>query len=99
VQSITEFVDQVAEEKFNPIIKSQPIPETQGALKIVVAKNYNEIVEDESKDVFLLHYAPWDMFSKKYLKLFEQLAEQVTHPDLVIAKYDGTANSHSSVKN
>lgn len=46
----------------------------------------------------MLFYAPWDMFSKKYLKLFEELAESMMgYPDLVIAKFDGTANEYDGL--
>lgn len=48
---------------------------------------------DPTKDVYVLFYAPWDMFSKKYLKLFKELAESMSGVhNLVIAKFDGTAN-------
>ena len=73
---ITKFVDDIIEGKFEPVLKSQPIPENNDeALKVLVGKNFNQIVQDTTKDVFILFYAPWDMFSKKYLKLFKELAD------------------------
>lgn len=100
VEDVTKFITMIAEESYDPIQKSQPIPEENDEpLKVIVGKNYKDVVEDESKHVFVLNYAPWDMFSKKYLKLFKELAEQVQHPDLIIGKYDGTQNQIAQMDN
>ena len=43
-----------------PSVKSEPIPEKQeGPVKVVVAKNYKEIVLENENDVLLEFYAPW----------------------------------------
>ncbi|XP_032491351.1 protein disulfide-isomerase A3-like [Phocoena sinus] len=40
-------------------LKSEPIPEsTDGPVKVVVAKNFDELVNDENKDVLIEFYAP-----------------------------------------
>ena len=98
-QVITQFVDEVISDKFDPVIKSQSLPESNDEpLKIVVGHSYKEIVLDDQKDVFVLFYAPWDMFSKKYLKLMKELAEDMkSYTDLVIAKFDGTANEYDGL--
>lgn len=59
-KDIGSFVDDFVEGKVEPSIKSEPLPESQdGPVTIVVAKNYDEIVLDDSKDVLIEFYAPW----------------------------------------
>ena len=59
-EDIGRFVDDFVEGKVEPSIKSEPVPEKQdGPVTIVVAKNYDEIVLDDSKDVLIEFYAPW----------------------------------------
>uniref|UniRef100_A0A8K9VFP6 Protein disulfide-isomerase n=1 Tax=Oncorhynchus mykiss TaxID=8022 RepID=A0A8K9VFP6_ONCMY len=62
-------------------------------LQVVVADNFEELVNNPSKDVLLEFYAPWCGHCKslepKYTELGEQLSAN-TH--IVIAKMDATAN-------
>ncbi|XP_062245483.1 protein disulfide-isomerase A3 [Platichthys flesus] len=75
-------------------LKSEPIPENNdGPVKVLVAENFDEIVNDDSKDVLIEFYAPWCGHCKtlepKYIELGEKLADD---PNVVIAKMDATAN-------
>jgi protein disulfide-isomerase A1 len=46
--------------KLEPSLKSQPIPETQDeSVFTIVGKQFDEIVFDDSKDVFIEFYATW----------------------------------------
>jgi len=46
--------------KLEPQLKSQPIPETQDeSVFNLVGKQFDEIVFDDSKDVFVEFYATW----------------------------------------
>jgi protein disulfide-isomerase A1 len=57
---VKSWVDQYEAGTLEPTIRSEDIPESNdGPVKIVVAKNYDQIVKDESKDVFVEFYAPW----------------------------------------
>lgn len=57
---IEAFVSDYVNGKLEPSIKSEPIPEKQeGAVTVIVAKNYQEIVMDDKKDVLVEFYAPW----------------------------------------
>uniref|UniRef100_A0A672FQF0 Protein disulfide-isomerase A3 n=1 Tax=Salarias fasciatus TaxID=181472 RepID=A0A672FQF0_SALFA len=62
-------------------------------LQVVVAENFDSIVNDDSKDVLIEFYAPWCGHCKslepKYKELGEKLADD---PNVVIAKMDATAN-------
>lgn len=76
-------------------MKSEPTPEKQdGPVTIVVAKNYQDVVIDNDKDVLVEFYAPWcghcKALSPKYDELagmFKPFSDKVT-----IAKVDATAN-------
>ncbi|XP_019934921.2 protein disulfide-isomerase A3 [Paralichthys olivaceus] len=75
-------------------LKSEPIPENNdGPVKVLVAENFDSIVNDDSKDVLIEFYAPWCGHCKtlepKYKELGEKLADD---PNVVIAKMDATAN-------
>lgn len=59
-----ELVDQLVEGylegKLEPSLKSQPIPETQDEdVFVLVEKQFEDVVFDDSKDVFVEFYAPW----------------------------------------
>lgn len=46
-----------------PTLKSQPIPETQdGNVFTLVGNQFDEVVYDDSKDVFVEFYATWCVF-------------------------------------
>lgn len=95
--SIAKFVDEFASGKIEPSIKSEPIPETQeGPVTVVVAKNYEDIVLDDSKDVLIEFYAPWcghcKALAPKYEELGSLYAESEFKDKVVIAKVDATLN-------
>ncbi|KAH6659916.1 thioredoxin-like domain-containing protein [Truncatella angustata] len=97
LESIKSFVDEFAAGKVEPSIKSEPIPETQeGPVTVVVAKSYNDIVLDDSKDVLIEFYAPWcghcKALAPKYDDLASLYAKSEFKDKIVIAKVDATAN-------
>lgn len=94
---IKTFVDEFSAGKIEPSIKSEPIPETQeGPVTVVVAKNYNDIVLDDTKDVLIEFYAPWCGHCKALAPKYEDLATMYAKSEfkdkVVIAKVDATAN-------
>lgn len=94
-KKIGSFVADFVAGKIEPSIKSEPIPEKQeGPVTVVVAKNYQELVIDNDKDVLLEFYAPWCGHCKALAPKYEELAALYKgHTDkVVVAKVDATAN-------
>ncbi|UPL03557.1 hypothetical protein LCI18_014491 [Fusarium solani-melongenae] len=94
---IAKFVKTFSEGKLEASIKSEPIPKTQeGPVTVVVAKNYNDIVLDDTKDVLIEFYAHWCGHCKALAPKYEELATQFAASDfkdkVVIAKVDATKN-------
>lgn len=88
------FVNDFLDDKLQPYLKSESVPSDNTApVKVVVAKNFEEIVNDKSKDVLIEFYAPWCGHCKslepKYKELAELLGEE---SEITIAKMDATAN-------
>ncbi|KAK5663395.1 hypothetical protein OQA88_3824 [Cercophora sp. LCS_1] len=95
--AIKAFVDDFVAGKIEPSIKSEPIPESNdGPVAVVVAKNYNDIVLDDNKDVLIEFYAPWCGHCKALAPKYEELgalyAKSEFKDKVVIAKVDATAN-------
>lgn len=95
--NIAKFVKDFVGGKIEPSIKSEPVPEVQdGPVSIVVAKNYDEIVLDDKKDVLVEFYAPWcghcKALAPKYDDLGAQFGASEFKDKVVIAKVDATAN-------
>jgi hypothetical protein len=48
--------------ELQPHIKSEEVPEeNDGPVKVIVASQFKELVEDSDKDVFVEFYAPWSV--------------------------------------
>ena len=97
---IEKFVADFFDNKVEPIIKSEPLPteEERAANPVVklVAHNYDEIMKNTDKDIFVKYYAPWCGHCKKLAPTWEELAEifgsNKDDSQVVIADLDHTAN-------
>ncbi|CAN4100889.1 unnamed protein product [Withania somnifera] len=100
LDKIKAFNEDFLENKLKPFYKSDPIPETNDAeVKIVVGNNFDDVVLNESKDVFLEIYAPWCRQCQALEPTFNKLAHHLHGVEsLVIAKMDGTRNEHPRAK-
>jgi len=100
VDSISSFLTEFKDGKLEPFLKSEPIPETQdGPVTVVVGKSFESIVKDPTKDVLVKYYAPWCGHCKKLAPIWDDLAEKTKDiEDLVIAKFDSTANEALGVE-
>jgi len=93
--AVIQYVNDVADGKIQAKLKSEEVPETQGAVKVVVGTTLKEIVYSKTKDVLFEVYAPWCGHCKKLDPEYELVAKKVVKEidDLItIAKMDGTAN-------
>ncbi|KAF2481787.1 thioredoxin-like protein [Neohortaea acidophila] len=94
-KTIGAFLTDYVAGKVEPSIKSEPIPEKQeGPVTVVVAKNYDELVINNDKDVLLEFYAPWCGHCKALAPKYEELAALYkNHADkVIVAKVDATLN-------
>ncbi|PAN03505.1 hypothetical protein PAHAL_1G000200 [Panicum hallii] len=100
LDAIKDFAESFLEDELTPFYKSEPVPESNdGDIKIVVGKNLDLIVLDESKDVLLEIYAPWCGHCQSLEPTYNKLAKHLRGIDsLVIAKMDGTTNEHPRAK-
>jgi protein disulfide-isomerase A1 len=93
VDGMKTFVEDFKAGKLQPHLKSEEIPANDGPLTVLVGKNWDQIVKDETKDVLVKYYAPWCGHCKALAPVWDQLAEDVKDiDDLVIAKFDATMN-------
>jgi len=90
---LRNFIRQVQDKKLKPVWRSQPILKRQsGPVHAVVADSYEEAVFKVEKDVVFYVYAPWCGHCKEFDKIYKKLAKELSGPDLLFAKMDGTAN-------
>lgn len=73
-------------------MKSEPVPTEQEDLKVAVAKNFKELIMDADKDVLIEFYAPWCGHCKALAPKLEELATKLADENVIIAKFDATAN-------
>jgi len=94
VKTFENFVKDFLDGKLKPYIKSEPAPEpNDGPVKVVVGSTFEEIVNDDSKDVLIEFYAPWCGHCKSLEPKYNELGEKLEGNDnIVIAKMDATAN-------
>jgi protein disulfide-isomerase A1 len=88
---IADFVDG----KLLPKLKSQPIPETQDeSVFTVVGQQFDEVVFDDSKDVFIEFYATWCGHCKRLKPIWDSLGDHFANvkDQVVIAKLEAQEN-------
>ncbi|XP_070088680.1 protein disulfide-isomerase-like protein of the testis [Equus caballus] len=65
----------------------------QGPVKQLVGKNFNVVVFDKERDVFVMFYAPWSEKCRALFPMLEELGRKYqNHSTVTIAKIDITAN-------
>jgi len=91
---VSSWVNKYLDGTLQSTIKSDPIPESNdGPVKVVVAKSFNDIVLDTTRDVLVEFYAPWCGHCKQLAPIYEELGKSFQDiSSVVIAKMDATTN-------
>jgi protein disulfide-isomerase A1 len=100
VENIRSFFNDFVENKLKPFFKSEKIPEPdhEENVKIVVGKNFDDVVINNDKNVLVEYYAPWCGHCKSLAPIYASLATKLkNNQDITIAKMDATANEVESV--
>jgi protein disulfide-isomerase A1 len=70
-ESLREWIEGVISGKYKYQLKSEEVPENNnGPVTILVGKNFDEIVLDQTKDVLVEYYAPWCGHCKNLVNIF-----------------------------
>merc|ERR1719236_267566 len=84
-----DFLTQLEAGNIEPHIKSEPVPDNSDpkAVKVAVAKNFEELVTENTKDVLVEFYAPWCGHCKKLTPIYDELAEKMAEEDVLVEFY------------
>lgn len=76
-EAVDAWCEKYVDGQLEPALKSEPIPATQDEpVYTVVGKNFEEVVFDDSKDVFVEFYAPWCGHCKRLKPTWDSLGER-----------------------
>uniref|UniRef100_T1JKD8 Protein disulfide-isomerase n=1 Tax=Strigamia maritima TaxID=126957 RepID=T1JKD8_STRMM len=98
---LTKYVQQFVEGKLKAHLLSQTLPEDwdKNPVKVLVSKNFDQVVFDKSKDVLVEFYAPWCGHCKQLAPIYDQLGEKFKEDSSVlVAKIDSTVNELEHTK-
>lgn len=99
-ETIDAFITGIKDGSIKPHLKSAAVPESNdGGVTVVVGTEFEKIVLDPTKNVLVKYYAPWCGHCKKLAPIWDELGEHYKNrDDLVIAKFDATANEAEGVE-
>lgn len=97
---VNAFVQGVLDGKIDRHMMSEEIPESQDEpVFVLVGKQFESIVFDSEKAVFVEFYAPWCGHCKQLAPTWDKLGEHFKdRDDIIIAKSDATLNEFSKVE-
>jgi len=100
-ENIKAFIEKYLAGELKPELLSEDIPEDwdHKPVKVLVGKNFNEVVNSTEKNTLVMFYAHWCGHCKKLEPLWEELAEKYKEAkDVTIAKIDATKNELEHIR-
>ncbi|KAH9951589.1 protein disulfide isomerase [Amylocystis lapponica] len=94
-EAIDEMLSQFVDGNLQPQLKSQPVPATQDeSVFNLVGKQFEEVVFDDEKDVFVEFYASWCGHCKRLKPTWDSLGDRYAEVKdrITIAKLEATEN-------
>jgi len=93
MESFEAFLKAFEAGSLEPYLKSEAVPENNdGPVKVAVAKNFQALVTDSTKDILIEFYAPWCGHCKKLAPIYDELGQKMEGENVDIVKMDATAN-------
>uniref|UniRef100_A0A8C4N4U3 protein disulfide-isomerase n=1 Tax=Eptatretus burgeri TaxID=7764 RepID=A0A8C4N4U3_EPTBU len=99
--NIQNFCQDYLDGKLKAHYPSEEIPEDwdKDPVKVLVGKNFDNVVFTEDKAVFVMIYAPWCTHCKNLAPVWEKLGEEFKDDEgIIIAKMDATRNEVGTVQ-
>lgn len=100
VDSMVAFAGQWKNKELKKEFKSAEVPAEpyDGNVRVLVGKNFEEVVYQDEKDVLVEFYAPWCGHCKKLVPVYEEVAKKYRgFENLIIAKVDSTENEIENI--
>jgi protein disulfide-isomerase A1 len=98
---MTAFGRKFLEGGVSRTFKSEAVPESNDKpVKVIVGSQWNDMVLESDKDVFVEFYAPWCGHCKSLAPKYDKLAFNLIHMSdkLMVAKMDATENDVEGVR-